>query len=216
MARRNLLSQQHLVDLRCIDATSKKLLIVYLPQVEVMINNDGDTNKEWITGTTLDSAGRLQPVKVLTSQLFYNFDELARPYDNFPAHLMDDIIEDIPETDSVNPPFGDDSLCIISLPSVIPVSYDHGLMAGALNSCQLEQIKDYHPIMGLWGNTIQYQFSSRSGMSALTLRANNILDNCSFESRAFIQGIRHHLEMLKKHNIQSWLEDNPDWCAPQD
>eukprot|EP00957_Ditylum_brightwellii_P180258 13731747-Ditylum_brightwellii.AAC.2 len=22
--------------------------------------------------------------------------------------------------------------------------------------------------------------------------------------------------MLKKHNIQSWLEDNPDWNAPQD
>eukprot|EP00957_Ditylum_brightwellii_P108942 8310517-Ditylum_brightwellii.AAC.1 len=34
MARRNLLSQQHLVGLRCIDASSKKLLIIYLPQVE--------------------------------------------------------------------------------------------------------------------------------------------------------------------------------------
>eukprot|EP00957_Ditylum_brightwellii_P145645 11089555-Ditylum_brightwellii.AAC.1 len=22
--------------------------------------------------------------------------------------------------------------------------------------------------------------------------------------------------MLKEHNIQSWLEDNLDWCAPQD
>eukprot|EP00957_Ditylum_brightwellii_P009184 694925-Ditylum_brightwellii.AAC.1 len=56
MARRNLLSQQHLVGRRCIDATSKKLLIVYLPQMEVTIDDNGDTNEEWITNTTSDSA----------------------------------------------------------------------------------------------------------------------------------------------------------------
>eukprot|EP00957_Ditylum_brightwellii_P169666 12913899-Ditylum_brightwellii.AAC.1 len=63
MTRGNLLSQQHLVGRRCINATSKMLLIAYLPQVEVMINEVGDTNEEWITGTTLDLAGRLLPVK---------------------------------------------------------------------------------------------------------------------------------------------------------
>eukprot|EP00957_Ditylum_brightwellii_P145716 11095683-Ditylum_brightwellii.AAC.1 len=88
MAKRNLLSQQHLVSFRCIDATSKKLLIIYLPQVEVTISNDGDTNKEWITSTTSDAAGRLQLVKVLASQLFYSFDDLAKPSDDFPAHQM--------------------------------------------------------------------------------------------------------------------------------
>eukprot|EP00957_Ditylum_brightwellii_P033390 2530288-Ditylum_brightwellii.AAC.1 len=56
MARRNLLSQQHLVSLRCINATSKKLIIIYLPEVEVTINENGDTNEEWITSSTLDSA----------------------------------------------------------------------------------------------------------------------------------------------------------------
>eukprot|EP00957_Ditylum_brightwellii_P066832 5071957-Ditylum_brightwellii.AAC.1 len=135
MVRKNLLSQQHLVGLRCIDAISKKLLIVYLPQVEVTINEDGDTDEEWITGTTSDSAGRLLLVKVLTSQIFYNFDELASPFDNFPAHLMGDVIEDILETDNINPPFGDDDLCIVSLPLVIPVSYKHRLTSGVLNSC---------------------------------------------------------------------------------
>eukprot|EP00957_Ditylum_brightwellii_P195678 14908924-Ditylum_brightwellii.AAC.1 len=69
MARRNLLSQQHLVGLMCINTTSKKLLIIYLPQVEVTIDEDSDTNEEWITGLTSDSAVRLQPVKVLASQL---------------------------------------------------------------------------------------------------------------------------------------------------
>eukprot|EP00957_Ditylum_brightwellii_P088739 6757827-Ditylum_brightwellii.AAC.1 len=63
MARRNLLSQQHLVCLRCINTTSKKLLIIYLPQVKVTINEDGDTDEELITGLTSDSVGRLQPVK---------------------------------------------------------------------------------------------------------------------------------------------------------
>eukprot|EP00957_Ditylum_brightwellii_P137337 10470613-Ditylum_brightwellii.AAC.1 len=83
---------------------------------------------------------------------------------------MGDIIEDIPKTDNINPPFGDDNLCIVSLPSVIPVSYKHGLTSGALISCQLEQMEDYHPIMGQWGNTMQCKFSSWSGMSTLTLR----------------------------------------------
>eukprot|EP00957_Ditylum_brightwellii_P014891 1123246-Ditylum_brightwellii.AAC.1 len=67
---------------------------------------------------------------------------------------MGNIIEDIPETDSAIPPYGDNNLCIVSLPSVILVSYKHGLTAGALNSHQLELMEDYHPIMGLWGNTM--------------------------------------------------------------
>eukprot|EP00957_Ditylum_brightwellii_P135209 10310064-Ditylum_brightwellii.AAC.1 len=67
---------------------------------------------------------------------------------------MGNVIEDIPETDSIIPSFGNDNLCIVSLPSVIPVSYKHGLTAGALNSRQLELMEDYHPIMGLWGNTM--------------------------------------------------------------
>eukprot|EP00957_Ditylum_brightwellii_P059793 4539782-Ditylum_brightwellii.AAC.2 len=95
-------------------------------------------------------------------------------------------------------------------------------------------MEDYHPIMGLWGNIMQYQFSSWSGMSALTQCANNVPDNQGFElqtsgavdvvqlhkddndNNPFIQVIRHCLEMLKKHNIQSWLEDNPGRNTPQD
>eukprot|EP00957_Ditylum_brightwellii_P148519 11308618-Ditylum_brightwellii.AAC.1 len=233
MTRRNMLSQQYLVGLRCIDATSKKLLTVYLPQGEVAIKDDGDTNKEWITGTTLDSADKPQLVKVLVSQLIYNFNELTRPFDNFPDHLIGDVIKDIHKTYSINPPFCDNDLHIISLPAVIPMSYEHRLMAGTVNSCQLEAMEDYHPTMGLWGDTIQYQFSSQSGMSALMLCTINVPDNCNFKSHAssavdvaqlheeknddepFIQGIRHCLEVSKKHNIQSCLKDNPDWCAPQ-
>eukprot|EP00957_Ditylum_brightwellii_P046370 3519681-Ditylum_brightwellii.AAC.1 len=119
MARRNLLSKQHLVGLMCFNATSKKLLIIYLPQVEVMIDEDSDTDEEWITSSTSDSADRLQSVKVLAIQLFYDFDELARPFDDFPTHLMGGVIEDIPEMDSIIPPFGDNNLCIISISAVI-------------------------------------------------------------------------------------------------
>eukprot|EP00957_Ditylum_brightwellii_P095675 7290214-Ditylum_brightwellii.AAC.1 len=73
---------------------------------------------------------------------------------------MGDVIEDIPKTDSVSLPFGNNNLHIVSLPLVIPVSYEHSLTLGALSSCQLEQMEEYHPIMGLWGKTMQYQFSS--------------------------------------------------------
>eukprot|EP00957_Ditylum_brightwellii_P147810 11256412-Ditylum_brightwellii.AAC.1 len=57
MARQNLLLQQHLVDLHCVNAIPKKLLIIHLPQVEIAIDDGSDTKKEWITSTTLD-AGR--------------------------------------------------------------------------------------------------------------------------------------------------------------
>eukprot|EP00957_Ditylum_brightwellii_P098399 7496947-Ditylum_brightwellii.AAC.1 len=122
---------------------------------------------------------------------------------------MGDVIKDIPETDSINPPFGNNNLCIVSLPLVIPVSYKHGLTSGALSSHQLEHMEAHHPIMGMLGDTMQYHFSSRSGMSALTQHSNNIPDNQDFESRdsgavsvvqmhkdnddnkPFVQGIRH-------------------------
>eukprot|EP00957_Ditylum_brightwellii_P171865 13083759-Ditylum_brightwellii.AAC.1 len=42
-------------------------------------------------------------------------------------------------------------------------------------------MEDYHPIMGLWGDIIQYQFSSQSCMSVLTQRANNVPGNWGFE-----------------------------------
>eukprot|EP00957_Ditylum_brightwellii_P064818 4917901-Ditylum_brightwellii.AAC.1 len=108
------------------------------------------------------------------------------------------------------------------------MSYEHGLTAGNLNLHQLEQMEKYCPIMGMWGDTMQCQFSSRLGMSALTMKTNDIPDNCCFESctisavgavklqegnnndKPFIQGIRHCLEMPKKYSIQSCLEDNPD------
>eukprot|EP00957_Ditylum_brightwellii_P016779 1262701-Ditylum_brightwellii.AAC.1 len=97
---------------------------------------------------------------------------------------MGDVIEDIPSTDSINPPFDNNDLCIVSLPSVIPVSYEHGLTSGALSSHQLEQMEEYHSIMGLWDNTMQYQFSLWSGISALIQCANNVPDNQGFESQA--------------------------------
>eukprot|EP00957_Ditylum_brightwellii_P170266 12961386-Ditylum_brightwellii.AAC.2 len=66
---------------------------------------------------------------------------------------------------------------------MIPASYKHGLTSGALSSHQLEQMEEYHPIMGLWGNTMQYQFSLQSGMSVLTQSANNIVGKLGFESQ---------------------------------
>eukprot|EP00957_Ditylum_brightwellii_P128482 9799559-Ditylum_brightwellii.AAC.1 len=81
---------------------------------------------------------------------------------------------------------------------------------------------------------MQCRFSSWSGMLALTQSANHVPDNQGLQLRAsgavavvqlhkdddddkhFIQGIRHCLEMLKKHNIQSWLENSLSWNAPQD
>eukprot|EP00957_Ditylum_brightwellii_P140179 10681377-Ditylum_brightwellii.AAC.1 len=40
VAHQNLLSQQHLVGLRCLDSTSKRILVIYLPQLGVDINEE--------------------------------------------------------------------------------------------------------------------------------------------------------------------------------
>eukprot|EP00957_Ditylum_brightwellii_P167405 12744438-Ditylum_brightwellii.AAC.1 len=59
VVRQNFLSQQHLVGLRCLDSTSKRISVVYLPQLEVDINEEGDLCNKWITGTTSDTAGKM-------------------------------------------------------------------------------------------------------------------------------------------------------------
>eukprot|EP00957_Ditylum_brightwellii_P078768 5989382-Ditylum_brightwellii.AAC.1 len=59
VVHQNLLSQQHLVWLRCLDSTSKRILVIYLPQLEVDINKEGNLCNKWITGTTSDAAGKM-------------------------------------------------------------------------------------------------------------------------------------------------------------
>eukprot|EP00957_Ditylum_brightwellii_P108840 8302666-Ditylum_brightwellii.AAC.1 len=78
---------------------------------------------------------------------------------------------------------------------------------------------------------MQCQFSSQSGMSALTLCANKVPDNSSFElqtssavdvvqlhkddndDKHFIQDSRHHLGMLKKHQQpQTAHLQMAEWC----
>ena len=108
VARRNLLSQQHLVGLRCLDSTLKRILVVYLPQLEVDINNEGDLCDEWITGTTPDAAGKMQPVKVWANLVFHNFNKLARPYADFSKSMKGKTIKKIPADNAVIPLPGED------------------------------------------------------------------------------------------------------------
>ena len=130
VVRQNLLSQQHLVGLRCLDSTSKRILVVYLPQLEVDINNEGNLCNEWITGTTSDAAGKMQPVKVSANLVFHNFNELARPYTDFPETMKGKAIKKIPADNAVIPPPGEDTVHVVSLPLAILVSYKHGLQSG--------------------------------------------------------------------------------------
>eukprot|EP00957_Ditylum_brightwellii_P096590 7356348-Ditylum_brightwellii.AAC.1 len=124
---------------------------------------------------------------------------------------------------------GNKGLCIANLLSAIPVSYEHGLTVGSINMRQLELMEDYHTVMGLQGDIIQYQLLSQTGLSGLMCRENNKPDNCGFKPHAsnaldvvqlqddddddanFIQGIRQRLELVKTKNIQTWLEENTSW-----
>eukprot|EP00957_Ditylum_brightwellii_P126526 9643940-Ditylum_brightwellii.AAC.1 len=83
--------------------------------MEVIIDNNGNINKDWIIRTTSDAAGKLQPDEVLTIQLFNNFEDLARPYDDFPEHMTGNKIEAIPDDSGVHL-LGNSYLHIVSLP----------------------------------------------------------------------------------------------------
>eukprot|EP00957_Ditylum_brightwellii_P060798 4615726-Ditylum_brightwellii.AAC.1 len=103
VARQNLLSHQHLVGLRCLDSTSKRILVVYLPQLKVGINKEGSLCNKWITGTTSNAAGKMQLAKVSANLVFHNFNRLARLYADFPKSMKGKPIKKIPTDNAVIP-----------------------------------------------------------------------------------------------------------------
>eukprot|EP00957_Ditylum_brightwellii_P079357 6033479-Ditylum_brightwellii.AAC.1 len=58
------LNQRNLVGLQVADHNSKKYINVYLPMLETVLDEDGDVDEEFVTGTTSDNAGKLHPVKM--------------------------------------------------------------------------------------------------------------------------------------------------------
>eukprot|EP00957_Ditylum_brightwellii_P135624 10341972-Ditylum_brightwellii.AAC.1 len=78
---------QHLVGLHCVDSMFKRVLVTYLPQIEVDVTKDGNLGDEWITGTTSDAVGKMQLVKVSAAQIFHNFNKLACLYSDLPKAM---------------------------------------------------------------------------------------------------------------------------------
>eukprot|EP00957_Ditylum_brightwellii_P015694 1183504-Ditylum_brightwellii.AAC.3 len=127
VACQNLLSWQHLVGLHCVDSTFKRVLVIYLPQIEVDITEDGNLGDEWITGTTSDDVGKMQLMKVSATHIFHDFNKLAHPYINLLKAMKGLEIKKIQSADSALVPPGDDPMHIVSLLLAILVSYAHGL-----------------------------------------------------------------------------------------
>eukprot|EP00957_Ditylum_brightwellii_P033744 2557178-Ditylum_brightwellii.AAC.1 len=133
------------------------------------INEDGDLCNKWITGTTSDAAGKMQPVKVSANLVFHNFNKLACLHTEFLKSMKGKLIKKIPSDDTVIPLHRDGPLHTVSLPLAIPVSYEHGLQSGKVSNKDLRyDSESYHPLMRLWANTLAYQLSSATGLSGLT------------------------------------------------
>eukprot|EP00957_Ditylum_brightwellii_P161854 12323342-Ditylum_brightwellii.AAC.1 len=229
VAHQNLLYQQHLVGLHCMKTTPKRVLVICLPQIEVDVTKQCNLRNKWITGTTSDAAGKLQPVKVSTTQIFHDFNKLACPYSNLPKAMKGSEIKKIPSTDSVLPLPGDGPMHMVSLPLEVLVSYTHGLQLGKVNNKDLRlDAEVYHPLMGLWSDMLTYQFSSATDLSGLTQKKSNVPNNQGFKSheegalqvvilledcdedKPFIINIEQHLDMIKNLNIAAWLRDYPN------
>eukprot|EP00957_Ditylum_brightwellii_P126518 9643158-Ditylum_brightwellii.AAC.1 len=123
----------------------------------------------------------MQPVKLSATQIFHNFDKIVFPYSDFPKSIKGAEIKKIPSADTVLPPNGNGWLHVVSLPSAIPVSYLHGLQLGKVTNEDLRfNAESYHLLMGLWTDTLTYQFSSATGMSGLMQKKNDVPDNRGF------------------------------------
>eukprot|EP00957_Ditylum_brightwellii_P113202 8632718-Ditylum_brightwellii.AAC.1 len=150
--------RQHLAGLHCVNLTSKRALVIYLPQIDVDITKDGNLGNEWTTGTMTDSVGKMQPVKVSATQIFYNFDDLACPYSNFSKRMKGVEVKKISIANTVLPPDGNDLLHVVSLSSTIPVSYLHRLQLGKVTNLDLRlNAESYYALIGLWTDTLVYQ-----------------------------------------------------------
>eukprot|EP00957_Ditylum_brightwellii_P168547 12829255-Ditylum_brightwellii.AAC.1 len=126
--------------------------------IEVDVTKDGNLGDKWITGTMYNAADKMQPVKGSE-------------------------IKKIPSADSVLPSSGDDPTHVVSLPLAIPVLYAHGLQLGKVTNKDLRFNADaYHPLTGLWSDTLAYQFSPATCLSGLTQKKNDVPDNQGFES----------------------------------
>eukprot|EP00957_Ditylum_brightwellii_P175961 13398324-Ditylum_brightwellii.AAC.1 len=139
-------------------------------------------------------------------------------------------IKKIPADNTVIPLPGEDPLHMVSLPLAIPVSYEHGLQTGKVTTEDLRYDSEaYHPLMGLWADTLAYQLSPATGFSGLTQKKDDVPNSRGFEARddgllpvvalleecsddgAFISNITRCLDYVKNSNIATWLKDHPDW-----
>eukprot|EP00957_Ditylum_brightwellii_P188823 14373048-Ditylum_brightwellii.AAC.1 len=57
-----------------------------------------------------NAAGKMQPIKVFANLVFHNFNELARPYADFPKSMKGKTIKKIPADNAVIPLPGEDLL----------------------------------------------------------------------------------------------------------
>eukprot|EP00957_Ditylum_brightwellii_P135906 10366191-Ditylum_brightwellii.AAC.1 len=126
----------------------------------------------------------MQPVKVSANLVFHNFNEMACPYADFPKSMKGKKIKKIPANNAVIPPPGDNLLHVVSLLSAILVSYEHGLQSGkVINEDLRYDSETYHPLMGLWVDTLAYQLSSATGLSGLMQKKDDVPDSQEFEAR---------------------------------
>ena len=122
---------------------------------------------------------------------------------------------------------------MVHLLSAIPVSYAHGLQSGRVsNKDHKYDTEAYHPLMGLWADTLAYQLSSVTSLSGSTQKKDDVPDNQGFKKREagllpvvdllkdckedkdFIANIEQHLDLVKNLNIAAWLKDNPNLVDP--
>eukprot|EP00957_Ditylum_brightwellii_P108536 8278330-Ditylum_brightwellii.AAC.1 len=127
--------------------------------VALDVTEDCKLGNKWIMGTTSDTAGKMQPVKVSANQISHNFDKLE--YEGKQ-------VKKILSNDTAIPLHGDDPLHVISLPSAILVSYAHGMQSGKVSNKDLRfDSEAYHPLMGLCADMLAYHLSIATGLSGL-------------------------------------------------
>eukprot|EP00957_Ditylum_brightwellii_P158493 12064405-Ditylum_brightwellii.AAC.1 len=193
---KNLLSQQHLVGLCCVDSTSKRIMVIHLPQIEIFHNfdklacsySDFPKGMKWVEIKKIPSADTALP-----------------PNGNDPLRVVS-----LPSAVLVSYSHGL-QLCKVTNDDLRFSTESYHLLMGLRSDTLAYQFSSVTGLSGLTQKKSNvpdnrgFDLRKSGALQVVTL-----LEDCD-EDDPFIINIEQHLDMFKNSNIAAWLQDHPNW-----
>lgn len=205
--------------------SNPQFCIIYLPKIVSTFNGDSEVEDEFISGTMYDACSNVSPITISVGHALTNHKQLARITDES-STAKGIAVTPNPETDNnVILPEGADAVHIIRIPRVIPITHEHGVKAGNFKSLSiLQSIREYHPLLTTWSDTMVYSMSGDNGVTHLTIKevamtppnpkdnpiekqnpgcfVNQLEEDGEEYDRIFISEIKDRLNIVQQKNLE--------------